>query len=269
MLKRVVKHDVPAPPPPPPKPIGAPVVPKPAHPEVKQSTPAANPQVSVLTPKPPEHPPKRENYPIGIKPKTVTRGIAPLAPPDDLPARNGWWRHWNASAILKLEAELAKAAKMTVKMRGAVPAHHGGPELWRIIPWNTQQNGWVWENRQKLPDSYSCDDWWSDESLEEARLAYEHLIPWSLRGPPNGLVGNRIEWRRMRWRPGARKWMSRGGDSVQKAARDHWYGKVGKVKLTPTFHFGRVRTEDFIAYPNLGHRHFACTKWLHHYPELA
>ena len=70
------------------------------------------------------------------------------------------------------------------------------PDLWRDIPFNQATNSWMCKSRQQLPASYSFDDWWSDDALEEeARRAREHMIPWCFRGPPDGPgPGDRKLW---------------------------------------------------------------------------
>ena len=74
---------------------------------------------------------------------------------------------------------------------------------------------------------------------EEARLAFKHMIPWSLRGPPNGpgLDPDRQRWRGLQWRANSKQWMNRGGDNLANRNHVHHKGKhkgkgkgKGKVK---------------------------------------
>ena len=92
---------------------------------------------------------------------------------------------------------MAEQHKIPNKLRRPAPPHLGGPDLWRDIPFNPKANAWMYTNRLQLPASYRFDDWWAEDALkEEARLAKEHMIPWSLRGPPDGPgPGKRKLWR--------------------------------------------------------------------------
>ena len=157
------------------------------------------------------------------------QGCGPLAPLDELPLGYGNWLDWDDEQALQEEAELALKHKMPTRIRGPASPLQGGPELWRDIPWNIDKGCWLFSARRQLPITYQFEDWWSEESLkEEARLAVRHMIPWSLRGPPNGpQPGGPKTWRDMAWRAGSCKWMSRGGQT--KDARDAKYG-VGKGK---------------------------------------
>ena len=81
-------------------------------------------------------------------------------------------------------------------------------------------------NDGQLPGAYRFDDWWSEDALkEEARLAKEHIIPWTLRGPPNGpgKGPHRQLWRNRTWRQKSKKWMKRGGKKLE--SRNNSYGK--------------------------------------------
>ena len=94
---------------------------------------------------------------------------------------------------------------------------------------------YFWEDRAQLMlcvPNYKFEDWWSAASLdEEHRLAMFHLIPWDLRGPPNGPVANKPDkWRNLTWRPNSQKWMSRGGNFEEQRQRTAKYGKGGKSK---------------------------------------
>ena len=179
-----------------------------------------------------------------VTPPEALPVIPPLAPRDNLPDGYGW-TDWNSPEALQEEAKLADEHKIPWKLRGPVPAHLGGPILWREIPWNLKQNAWVYEDRRTLPAKYAFDDWWSEDALaEEARLAKEFMIPWSLRGPPDGpVLGKPSLWRGLSWRPNAKKWMARGGTTLDD--RNLAYGKNkgkgkgaspgwGAIKPTPT-----------------------------------
>ena len=104
------------------------------------------------------------------------------------------------------------------KMRGPVGPQHGAPSSWRSIAFNPKENCWSYQDRSQLPASYKFDDWWDKDALEEeARLVREHIIPWSLRGPPEGPVKgdpNRQLWRGRVWRPESKKWMNRAGKNL-------------------------------------------------------
>ena len=214
----------------------------PPHPPKLPSPPLGPPPRRLLQPSPPLAPPPpppplppppkvlafvpHAVPPPAVSPSLVASIIPPLVPAAYLPAGYGW-ADWNAPEALREEAELAHGYNISIKMRGPVPMHLGGPELWRDIPWNIQQNCWQFSMRQQLPSAYRFEDWWSEESLElEARLAKHHLIPWALRGPPNGpQPGSPKLWRSLSWRPNAQKWMSRGGTELGERAVKYGKGK--------------------------------------------
>ena len=96
--------------------------------------------------------------------------------------------------------------------------------MWRGIPFNWVQKAWIYEDRSQLPASYSFHDWWAEDALvEEARLARVHMIPWSLRGPPDGPgPGKRKLWRGLKWKPHKMQWMNRGGECLKDRNRNHF-----------------------------------------------
>ena len=164
-----------------------------------------------------------------------TEKVPPLVPQPNIPEYA--WVEWNDPAALLEEEKLAKKHKIKNKHRGLVP-YPNGPELWRDMLFSFDKGLWGYRYRHQLPANYKFDDWWSEDSLkEEARLAFKHMIPWSLRGPPNGpgLDPDRQRWRGLAWRPNSKKWMSRDGDNLETRNHVHHKGKHkgkgnGKVK---------------------------------------
>ena len=161
-----------------------------------------------------------------------TNKIPPLVPQPNIPEYA--WVDWNDPVALKQEEVLAKKHGIKNKDRGPAPGHVGHDELWRDMPFNPKAGHWGYWDRKQLPANYKFDDWWSEESLrEEARLAKEHMIPWSLRGPPNGpgLDPDRQRWRGLQWRANSKQWMNRGGDNLETRNHVHHKGKhKGKGK---------------------------------------
>ena len=160
-----------------------------------------------------------------------TNKIPPVVPKPNIPEYA--WVDWNDPQALIEEEMLAKKHGIENKERGPAPFPNG-PELWRGMPFKLPEGCWGYWNRQQLPANYKFDDWWSEESLrEEARLAKEHMIPWSLRGPPNGPGPgrDRRHWRGLRWRPKKMQWMNRGGEDLATRTQVHHKGKhKGKGK---------------------------------------
>ena len=150
--------------------------------------------------------------------------VPTLAPKSELPADYQGWKNWNDPNALLQEEAMAKEHDIPNKKRGPVPPPRG-PTLWRDIPFNFKENAWIYTDRRQLPASYRFDDWWAEDALkEEARLAKEHMIPWSLRGPPDGPgPGKRKFWRGLRWRHLKKQWVHRGGEL--KARKFHHFRK--------------------------------------------
>ena len=239
-------------------------------------------QVPIMppTPKQPHSAPLPHQYPVGAG--CAGRGGGGVGIPAlcaSAPQGYGGWRDWNAPGALQQEEQLAKTLGLANSQRGPAAPIFGGPESWRGIPWNSVTSNWSWVSRQQLPSEYCFANWWSEASLDaEAELAHFHLIPWALRGPPDGpLLGSPLFWRGLAWRPNSKKWMVCGGGGIGSAKHAAEYGggghggakKVGRVKLTTAFHVDTVRAEHFTTYQNLEYRHVACTKWLYHYTELS
>ena len=133
---------------------------------------------------------------------------------EDPGRKYGKWKDWNDVASLEEEQELAELLNLRNKQRGPAAPADGGPARWRGIPFDEASKTWTFTSRDQLPPAYSFTDWWSEESLEaEAKVARRHLIPWGLRGPPQGPERGHTTWRGMQWRAGSRKWMSRGPGS--------------------------------------------------------
>ena len=96
--------------------------------------------------------PKRmANPPIGIM-SNETVVIPALAPASDLP-RGYSWVDWNDPEALLQEAKLAEEHKIPLKLRGPCSPMHGGPDLWRDIPFNQATNSWLYKSRHQLPAS--------------------------------------------------------------------------------------------------------------------
>ena len=113
-----------------------------------------------------------------------TEKVPPLVPQPNIPEYA--WVEWKDPAALIEEEMLAKKHGIKNKHRGPVP-YPNGPELWRDMPFNFDEGHWGYRYRCQLPATYRFHDWWSEDALkEEARLAREHMIPWTLRGPPDG-----------------------------------------------------------------------------------
>ena len=138
--------------------------------------------------------------------------VPPLGPPDKIPFGYGNWGDWNHPDALEAEEQLARRHSLFNCDRGPVPPPTG-PKEWRGIPWNKAANAWEWQSRDHLPAEYSFEDWWDPVMLErEHWLARRFMIPWPLRGPPNGPTKDSPKrWRGMEWRPQTRVWASRGG----------------------------------------------------------
>ena len=199
-----------------------------------ETEPPSNPEEPDDVPTPPWRqtpkpaPKVMANPPINI-PSNEAVVTPALSPASELP-RGYSWVDWNEPEALLQEATLAEEHKIPMKMRGPCSPMHGGPDLWRDIPFNEKANAWMYTSRDQLPASYRFDDWWSEDALnEEARLAREHLIPWCFRGPPDGPgPGNRKLWRGLEWRPKKKQWMNRGGKRLE--ARNHLFGKGSAKK---------------------------------------
>ena len=149
--------------------------------------------------------------------------VPALAGESDRP-RGYVWADWNHPIALLQEEAMAQEHEITDRKRGPVPPPRG-PDVWRGIPFNWVQKAWIYEDRSQLPASYSFHDWWAEDALgEEARLARVHMIPWSLRGPPDGPgPGKRKFWRGCKWRHRTKKWMNCGGEL--KARKFHHFRK--------------------------------------------
>ena len=109
--------------------------------------------------------------------------------------------------------------------------HPSCPKLWKTIPFNYAKKNWTFAGREKLPEEYKqITDWYSEAGLAlEHQIAKYYLIPWALRGPPNGPhPGGPRLWRGMAWRPNAKKWMSRSGQFLEDHNRKFKHNKKFK-----------------------------------------
>ena len=158
--------------------------------------------------------------------------VPALAGESDTP-RGYVWADWNHPIALLQEEAMAQEYEITDRKRGPVPPPRG-PTSWRDIPFNFKENAWIYTDRRQLPASYRFDDWWAEDALkEEARLAKEHMIPWSLRGPPDGPgPGKRKFWRSLKWKPHKMQWKIRRA-SAPKDRNHHYFRNRKPIFFVP------------------------------------
>lgn len=109
---------------------------------------------------------------------------------------------WNDPATIDEEERIAQDFGMPLKVRGPPSPKCGGPVRWHGMPWNETKECWAYSSRADLTEEYTAiTDWWSDESMDlETVLQKKCLVPWELRGPPDGPTAEHQTWRGRTWR---------------------------------------------------------------------